>query len=184
VEQTKMLWIYPEVWPMPGDAYVLDEGGHESNNNWIELLDSDGNGVPNIRAGFDGGNLFDSEGNIEIGYWYHIAVVSTSAGDLFTYINGVFDSSRSGFSTSTEPEGIVIGADGQSRSACFKGIIDEVAIFNRAISDGEIWQIYRNRGRLRGNEAGLVGYWSFDRDEGDVVRDMGPYGNHGKLGGG
>jgi hypothetical protein len=182
-EQTKMLWIYLDVWPMPRDVYVLDEGGHQSNNNWIELLDSDGNGVPNIRAGFDEGNLFDSNGNVEAGYWYHIAVVSTSAGDVFTYINGVFDSSRTGLSATAEPTGIVIGADGQTKSACFKGIIDDVALFSRALSDDEIWQIYQNTERLRGNEPGLVGYWNFDRDEGDVVKDMGPYGNHGKLGG-
>jgi len=182
-EQTKMLWVYADGFTRSDSIYLIDEGGHESNNNWIELLDSDGNGVPNIRAGFDAGNLFDSDGEIEAGYWSHIAVVSTSAGDVFIYINGVFDSSRSGFSTSTQPEGIVIGADGQSRSACFKGFIDEVAIFNRALSDDEIRQVYQNSGRLRGNEAGLVGYWNFDRDEGDVVRDMGPYGNNGKLGG-
>ena len=66
----------------------------------------------------------------------------------------------------------------------FNGTIDEVAIFNRALSDYEIGQLYRNTGRLRGNEAGLVGYWNFDRDDGDVVSDMGPNGNHGKLGGG
>ncbi|HUT30504.1 MAG TPA: LamG domain-containing protein [Sedimentisphaerales bacterium] len=65
----------------------------------------------------------------------------------------------------------------------FEGFIDEVAVFDRGLSDDEIRQIYENSGRLRGNEAGLVGYWNFDRDEGDVVRDMGPYGNNGKLGG-
>jgi hypothetical protein len=182
-EQTKMLWVYADGFMRSHSIYLIDEGGQQSNNNWIELLDSDGNGVPNIRAGFDGDNLFDSDGEIEAGYWYHIAVVSTSAGDVFTYINGVFDSSRTGCSTTTEPTGIVIGADGQTRSACFKGIIDEVAIFARGLSDDEIWQIYQNTGRLRGNEAGLVGYWNFDRDEGDTVRDMSRYGNHGALGG-
>ncbi|MHC4546442.1 MAG: LamG domain-containing protein, partial [Planctomycetota bacterium] len=46
VEQTKMLWIYMEAYPLPHDVYLIDEGG---NNNWIELIDSDGNGVPEIR---------------------------------------------------------------------------------------------------------------------------------------
>ncbi|MHC4346842.1 MAG: LamG domain-containing protein, partial [Planctomycetota bacterium] len=183
-EQTKMLWISLETWPLPHDVYLIDQdqGKQQGNNNWIELLDSDSNGVPNIRAGFDGGNLFDSNGNIEVGYWYHIAVVSTSAGDVYTYINGVFDSSHSGFSAGTQPEGILIGATSSDRRANFKGIIDEVAFFNRALSDDEIWQIYQNTGRLRGNEPGLVGYWSFDNDEGELVKDATPYGNHGTLG--
>jgi hypothetical protein len=179
VEQTKMLWIYMDAYPLEHDIYLIDEG---SNNNWIELFDSDGNGVPEIRAGFSASNYFDSEGEIEVGHWYHIAVVSKASGDIDTYINGVLDSSASGFSATNEPEAIIIGADTGTELACFKGIIDEVAIFNRALADSEIQQVYRNLGRLSGNEAGLVGYWNFDADEGDIVKDGSPYRNDGKLG--
>ena len=179
VEQTKMLWIYMDAYPLPHDVYLIDEGG---NNNWIELIDSDGNGVPEIRTGFDGGNFFDSDGEIEKGHWYHIAVVSWSSGDVAIYINGVLDSSRSGFSATNEPQAILIGGDTVSNIASFKGIIDEVAIFNRALADSEIKQVYQNLGRLGGNEPGLVGYWNFDADEGDIVKDSSLYHNDGKLG--
>ena len=179
VEQTKMLWIYMDAYPLPHDVYLIDEGG---NNNWIELIDSDGNDVPEIRAGFSGSNFFDSDGEIEKGYWYHIAVVSWSSGDVAIYINGALDSSKSGFSATNEPQAILIGGDTVSNIASFKGVIDEVAIFNRALSDSEIQQVYRNLGRLSGNETGLVGYWNFDADEGDIVKDSSPYHNDGKLG--
>jgi hypothetical protein len=179
VEQTKMLWIYMEAYPLPHDVYLIDEGG---NNNWIELIDSDGNGVPEIRAGFSSSNFFDSDGEIEVGNWYHLAVVSWPSGDVATYINGVLDSSKSGFSATNEPEAIIIGGDSGTNIASFKGIIDEVAIFNRALADSEIKQVYQNLGRLRGNETGLVGYWNFDGDEGDIVKDSSPYHNDGKLG--
>jgi len=179
VEQTKMLWIYMDAYPLPHDVYLIDEG---SNNNWIELIDSDGNEVPEVRAGFDGGNYFDSDGEIETGNWYHIAVVSKASGDMDIYINGVLDSSASGFSATNEPEAIIIGADTGTEMACFKGIIDEVAIFNRALADYEIKQVYQNVGRLSGNETGLVGYWNFDADDGDIVKDSSLYHNDGKLG--
>ncbi|HUS72789.1 MAG TPA: LamG domain-containing protein [Sedimentisphaerales bacterium] len=179
VEQTKMLWIYMDAFPLPHDVYLIDEGG---NNNWIELSDSDGNGVPKVRAGFDGENYFDSDGEIQQGNWYHIAVVSRISGDVDIYINGVLDSSRSGFSATNEPEAIMIGANSGPQMVCFNGIIDEVAIFNRALADYEIHQIYQNVGRLSGNEPGLVGYWNFDADEGDIVKDSSPYHNDGKLG--
>jgi hypothetical protein len=179
VEQTKMLWIYMEAYPLPHDVYLIDEG---SNNNWIELIDSDGNGVPEIRAGFSSSNYFDSDGEIETGNWYHIAVVSWSSGDVATYINGVLDSSASGFTATNEPEAIIIGANSGPYMVSFKGVIDEVAIFNRALSDSEIQQVYRNLGRLSGNETGLVGYWNFDADDGDIVKDSSPYHNDGKLG--
>lgn len=179
VEQTKMLWIYMDAYPLPHDVYLIDEG---SNNNWIELIDSDGNGVPEVRAGFSSSNYFDSEGEIEVGNWYHIAVVGKASGDMDIYINGILDSSATGFSATTEPEAIIIGADTGTELACFKGIIDEVAIFNRALADSEIRQVYRNLGRFSGNETGLVGYWNFDADEGDIVKDVSPYHNDGKLG--
>jgi hypothetical protein len=177
-EQTKMLWINMEALPLTHEMYLIDEGG---NNNWIELFDSDGNGVLEVRAGFDEENYFDSESEIVQGFWCHIAVVSKASGDIDIYINGVLDSSGTGFSATNKPEAIVIGADSNTKSAGFKGIIDEVAIFNRALSDYEIQRVYRNLGRLSGNEPGLLGYWNFDADEGDVIKDSSPYHNDGKL---
>jgi hypothetical protein len=177
-EQTKMLWINMEASPLTHKVYLIDEGG---NNNWIELIDPDGNGVPEVRAGFDDENHFDSEGEIVQGYWCHIAVVSKASGDISIYINGVLDSSASGFSATNKPQAIMIGADSGTQAAGFKGIIDEVAIFNRALPDYEIKQVYQNVGSLRGNEPGLVGYWNFDADEGNIVKDSSPYHNDGKL---
>ena len=178
-EQTKMLWIYMDASTLTHEVYLIDEGG---NNNWIELIDSDGNGAPGIRAGFDDENYFDSEGRIVQGQWCHIAVVSTASGDIEIYINGVLDSSASGFSATNEPQAIMFGTDSGTQAAGFKGIIDEVAIFNRALSDYEIQQVYQNAGRLSGNEPGLLGYWNFDADEGDIIKDSSPYQNDGKLG--
>jgi hypothetical protein len=177
-EQTKMLWINMEASPLTYQMYLVDEGG---KNNWIELFDSEGNGAFGVRTGFDEENYFDGNARIEQGYWYHIAVVSRASGDIEIYINGVSDSSAAGFSAAKKPQAIVIGTDSATQSASFKGIIDEAVIFNRALSDYEIKQIYQNTGRLRGDEQGLVGYWNFDNDEGDVVKDSSPYNNNGKL---
>ena len=174
VEQTKMLWINIEASPLTNETDLIDEG---DKNNWIELFDSDGSGVIGVRAGFDKENYFDSEGRIAQGHWCHIAVVSKASGDIALYINGVPDSSAAGFSTNNKPQAIIIGG----QSSGFKGIIDEVAIFNRALPDNEIRQVYQNTGRLRGDEPGLVGYWNFDNDEGDIVKDGSPSHNDGKL---
>jgi hypothetical protein len=182
VEQTKMLWVYLDGWSPPNWVYLIDQG-RRNVNNWIELIDLDANGIPEVRVGFDTASIFDSNGQIEPGYWHHIAVVSTSSGDVDIYINGLLDSWKSGFSATTQPKAVVIGAHPGYKTSCFKGVIDEVAIFNRALSDQEIWWIYQNTGRLRGFEPGLVGYWNFDYDDGDIVRDRSPYGNDGKLGG-
>jgi hypothetical protein len=182
-DQTRMLWIYPLTWTFRRGAYLIDQGGDQNSNNWIELYDFDGNGTWEIRAGFDSSNYFDNDGLIiDADHWYHIAVVTTSSGDASIYINGVVDSNESDLSATTIPKGILIGADPETKKSCFTGVMDEVAIFNRILSAEEILQIYQDGGRLTGTEEGLAGYWNFDNDEGDIVKDISPNGNDGKLG--
>jgi hypothetical protein len=82
--------------------------------------------------------------------WYHIVAVR-EGGVQMIYINGLLDGSRT---CSTEPIDFVGGYDddqvnigrytttiGQPRHH-LKGMIDEVMIFNRAISEQEIEQLY------------------------------------------
>jgi hypothetical protein len=145
VEQTKMLWVYLNTYPLNHDVYLLDEGGSESNNNWIELWDSDGSGNPKIRAGFDAGNYFDSNGGIKKGAWNHIAVISTSSGQVDIYINGLLDSSVSDFDAYTQPQGIIIGANAGSKTDGFNGMIDDVRIYNYALSADDIAVVYAGK---------------------------------------
>lgn len=108
-EQTKSLWINMHSFPQPSyAAYLIDEGKFNENNNWVELVDSDGNGIPEVRAGYDAGNWLNSDGKIRKGSWHHIVVVSGSSGELAIYINGALDSSKSGFRATTQQRGLVV----------------------------------------------------------------------------
>ena len=140
-EQTKMLWIYLESFP-PDGVYLIDEGG-EGNNNWLELYDSNGDGNPQVRAGFDSFNYIDSKAEIKTGCWYHIAAVTYASGKLSIHINGALDSSASDLSADNRPKSIVIGTDSGTRTGCFNGLIDEVAIYDRALSSGQVRQAYQ-----------------------------------------
>jgi hypothetical protein len=61
----------------------------------------------------------------------------------------------------------------------FKGIIDDMRIWNVARTQEEIQQ---NMGHeLSGNESGLIGYWNFDEGSGITVHDQSPNGNDGTL---
>jgi hypothetical protein len=62
----------------------------------------------------------------------------------------------------------------------FRGSIDELAIYNRALSAEEIWASMHTR--LAGDELGLVGYWDLDEGEGQIVYDLSGNGNDGRLG--
>ena len=61
----------------------------------------------------------------------------------------------------------------------FKGKIDNLSIWNRALSDTEIQSDLL--GSLQGDEPGLLSYWSFDEGSGNLVKDESEHGNHGTI---
>jgi len=67
-------------------------------------------------------------------------------------------------------------------TASFHGAIDELRIWNVARSQAQLQQ---DRSELlQGNEANLVGYWTFDEDSGDQIHDQTVGNNTGRLGAG
>ena len=105
--------------------------------------------------------------------WIHIAVVrETVTGKL--YINGVLvetevdDGSGNAWSANTAFDAIGAKPDA---SAAFGGNIDEVAVWNKALSAGDISALYQARGTANlnddGNSANLKGWWRM----GDGVLD-------------
>jgi len=140
-EQTKMMWIYIKSITSEG-VYLIDEGG-DGNNNWLELYDPNCDGNPRIRTGFDSFNYIDSKATIKPGCWYHIAVVTRTSGGLAIYINGLLNNSATEMSADKRPEAIVIGADAATKTGCFNGMIDDVAIYDRAFSAGQVRQAYQ-----------------------------------------
>jgi hypothetical protein len=140
-EQTKMLWIYIKSITSDG-VYLIDEGG-DGNNNWLELYDPNGDGNPYIRAGFDSFNYIDSKIVLRPGCWYHIAVVTRASGNIAIYINGLLDNSATEMSADNRPQAIVIGADAATKTGCFNGMIDDVAIYDRPFSSGQVRQTYQ-----------------------------------------
>lgn len=102
---------------------------------------------------------------IPTGTWYHVAMTFDNAGDkkCHLYVNGVevsYSSQTTGTGTaitSASPP-VVIGNLG-SGSRTFPGYIDDVRIYNRALSSTEMPTIATNTPtRL----SGLVGQWNFN----------------------
>lgn len=61
-----------------------------------------------------------------------------------------------------------------------RGRIDDLAIFRRGMSSDEV--TFLMAGLLSRVKTELVGYFRFDEDRGQVLRDHSGHGNHGRLG--
>ena len=106
--------------------------------------------------------------------WFHV-VGTYKNGSQKLYINGIENgnSTHTGtVKTNTYP--VAIGKNSQSTGRNWNGSIDEVRIYNRALSADEVTQLY--------NWApGPVGYWNFDEGEGTTTYDKSGNGNNGTL---
>ncbi len=113
------------------------------------------------------------------------AVCDEEAGRLHLYRDGRLEDETDidvKFNYDTSKMWTMFGAVVLSRFANehFKGSIDDVRIWNVARSGDQIRE-YMNRS-LTGSEPGLVGYWKFDKDEGDTVNNSTAYLNNGVAG--
>jgi len=120
--------------------------------------------------------------------WVHVCGVMRSAFDISIYINGIsFGGSPTGDSynpmSSNFPSDVAkIGylyTNGVTHH--LKGMIDEVRVWNRSLSQTEVRDGMCKK--LKGNETGLIGYWTFDETTGSFCDDASPNNYSGSAGG-
>lgn len=121
-----------------------------------------------------------------LGRWINVAVVARTTTDMDIYLNGFnIGGNYEGFSNfqmnSFAPNAIAkIGSWWSNNQLFFfKGMIDELRIWSRALTEEEIRRDMCVR--LVGNEPGLIGYWDFNETSGNTVFDKSPNGFHGQL---
>lgn len=116
-----------------------------------------------------------------LNHWHHFAgVYSRSEGVGRLYVNGVLVATRPGAGPLTHSVSDLVIGNGPTSYESFKGLIDEVKIWNVARTRAQICTDMRRP--AVGNEPGLVGYWKFDEGTGQQAADSSPFGHHGVLG--
>jgi hypothetical protein len=105
---------------------------------------------------------------IQNGQWYHLVVkVDTSANYVYLYVNGV-EKDKEAYTLGTRSYGTTgasayVGAWANGPYRFFNGAIDEVRIYNRALSAEEI--------RYHYNRGGPVAHWRMDEGSGSTIHD-------------
>jgi hypothetical protein len=121
-----------------------------------------------------------NQAKLAIGTWSHIAL-TYRLNTLSIYVNGSLVGSSATAEMSTALNDLLVGK-GVDNTASFHGAIDELRIWNVARSQAQLQQ---DRSELlQGNEANLVGYWTFDEGSGDQIHDQTVGNNTGRLGAG
>ena len=140
-----------------------------------------------------GGSNTDSTPGPADNTWNHVCGVAAASDDRKLYVNGQFISQST---VSKVPSGLshtAIGANLNSPSFYSDANMDDVRVYNRALSPAEIKRLYNLGGTMHVNTSnvgnndtlknGLVGYWSFEDTTmaGTKVYDQSGQGNDGVL---
>ena len=181
---TESIWAYPT----------------RVNGNWQAVFQVGRNlGLGNYQGiWLSGGNqwVFGSTGGGNLGTvyatqnkWANITVVHTATSKAI-YINGVLNATSGGDYINGDLGGSLCGI-GSWGAEYFAGSVDDLRVYNRALSPYEITQLY-NAGTATHQNAtinpsdlqqGLVGHWTFDGPtiSGTTVKDVSGNSNNGTL---
>jgi Concanavalin A-like lectin/glucanases superfamily len=182
-------WINLNAVDGDGRAGIITKWGQGSEDNWaIWAFQGEGNILLNGYIVTTAGQSGLYGASIPIGAWTHVAMTYDAASGTQTlYINGV------SVATTTLPPGstlvqtnaeVCIGRECTSNPRPFNGFIDEVEVFDRALTAPEIAALYDagGAGKCRSctsAPAGMVGWWRGNGNTNDEIAH-----NDGALQGG
>ncbi|MHC4586285.1 MAG: LamG domain-containing protein [Planctomycetota bacterium] len=114
--------------------------------------------------------------SVNDGFWHFLVGVADRDGDLRIYHNGILEDTASLALVDDINNNVplAIGRSMDYNGQYFDGTIDDVRIYNRALSAGEIQQLYED------GLGDMVAHWTFDEGSGTIAHDSAGN-NHGTL---
>ncbi|MFZ5516935.1 MAG: LamG-like jellyroll fold domain-containing protein [Candidatus Zhuqueibacterota bacterium] len=185
---TAEAWIYPENWgpnSMIGFGRIV-----EKQQFSLYLIDSSPAfndhclALQLLHAGGARSISMTPDSSIQLNTWQHIAVTYAGNGsEVKMYINGIeqpikFTSAPAGLIADNSGYDLIIG-NNAANGYGFKGTIDEVRLWNAALSTQQIFEAMD--GHYCAGKAGMVGCWGMDEGSGAVVLDVSNCRNDGAI---
>ncbi|SVB54026.1 uncharacterized protein METZ01_LOCUS206880, partial [marine metagenome] len=115
--------------------------------------------------------------------FFHIVAVFEAGSSISLYINGelVNTSSTSLSSFSNDDAPLLISSLQDPGWWIWDGLIDDLFIYDDALNDNEVQEIYSNNPSSVINN--LIGHWKFNAGDGDILYDHSGNANHGTING-
>ena len=161
-------WVKPAVDYSSWRTIISKRDGYAANDMRFDLQLNNTSGDVWLNVGGGGDILFSYSPPLNV--WTHLTVVARSgATDL--YVNGTLTETLGQFSLGTDGTAVTrIGDAADGGEDAFLGLLDDVRIYNRALSAQEIQRLYAlgsaalkvNNSPVMNLQSGLVGYWTFD----------------------
>ena len=137
---TISFWIKPVAFPASGEVYVLSNGGWQER--WKISLPNHGKPVFTTHSNGACCSDLDSGTPLTLGVWTHVVMTHDGAKDII-YFNGaqVNEKNTAGsLDATTHPLGI--GFDPIDNNYFFNGSLDEVQLYNVALTAPEVAALY------------------------------------------
>ena len=126
------------------------------------------------ELGYDNAELF------EIGEWHHSCMTYDRV-NFRVYVDGdLIDSNLDSDPLVIDSSSTTIGSWVGGIGEFFNGLIDEVRVYNRALSETEVSEHYDG---VFNDETGLVGLWHFNEGQGNTTYDSSDQQNNGNISG-
>ncbi|MEM7387992.1 MAG: LamG-like jellyroll fold domain-containing protein, partial [Verrucomicrobiota bacterium] len=166
-------------------AETTSPGGNSEDNVIFGQLE----GAEPLHNGLRGGSFHVGHwgndytaGTVTVGEWQHVAYRYDDAGLIDIFVDGEKQGAGSVKGGVDGAEGeIVIGSTKGDQDRDFSGDLDEIRIYNFALSDSAIASIAAGESGGGGSVDGLLGYWRFDEGEGAVAGDSSGNGTDGTI---
>jgi hypothetical protein len=160
-------WIFPTT---VGTAQYIVDRGNGSTDNYDLALTPGNNVEVDFTTAANGHHSVDSVNPVQLNTWSHITGTYDGTTEK-VYVNGVLDNSAVFGDTPTGGQPIFLGKR-PNNTFPFTGQLDEVEIFNHALTTPEISAIYNastaGKCTLTGAN-GPIGWWPGDGDARDIT---------------
>ncbi|MHC5073824.1 MAG: LamG domain-containing protein, partial [Planctomycetota bacterium] len=143
-ELTIEIWIKPAVTydsSQPTHAVLMDRQRSAGTDSYFLGINSD----CKLHLGSYGGNIQSTKNIWEAGTWYHIVGTYRDTGGTYSgelYVNGVAETLTVDNYDNIGGGSQVIGIGGSNQFNGFNGVIDEVVIYNHALTNTEVQARY------------------------------------------
>lgn len=169
---TISFWVKPNSFPGSGEVYLMSNGGWQER--WKISMPSHGKPVFTTHSGGNCCADMDSGTPLSIGAWTHVVMVHDGTKDKIFFNGAMVNERNSPGALGKTKYPLGIGFDPIDGAGYFDGALDDVQIYNTALSDTEIAALYAAQNQTPTVSGNLVANYTFSGNSQDDT----DYNNH------